>query len=175
MSNPIRYIPIPENSTAHPVIINSTFPRGNLTLNSTEALMNKQPQAGPLHFPFLVYYLFSAIVIAVILILAHYYGGGIHAPTRVIVQLGARERRSFIEAIYEYAGIKKILRSYYLRLREIFGCPSCTPRELALMSRDRRIYRFAEVYEDVVYGSKERSDVDEVVREIDKIRGGVGD
>ncbi len=175
MSNPIRYIPIPENSTAHTVITNSTFPKGNLTLNSTVALMNKQPPVGPLHFSFLIYYLFFATVIAVILILAHHYGGGIHAPTRVIVQLAAGERSSFIRAIYEYAGIKKTLRKYYLRLREIFGCASCTPRELALMSGDRRIYGFAEVYEDVVYGSKNRGDVDEVVKEIDKIRGGVGD
>ena len=46
-----------------------------------------------------------------------------------------------------------MLRRYYLRLRESLGCRTCTPREIA--TRVGSYADFAELYEEVVYGSKE--------------------
>jgi len=172
LSNPVRYIPIPENKTIHPIITNFTFQKGNITLSVTRTFTPQQPHAVVTHTSFLIYYLFIAAVVSLALVLFYYYSSGVPVPTRVMVRLGGGRPESFIRAIYEYTGIKKVLRKYYLKLREIFGCTSCTPRELAVMSKDKRLYRFAEVYEDVVYGSKNRSDVDEVVKEVEGIGKG---
>ena len=70
-------------------------------------------------------------------------------------------------ADYTYSGIRAILRHVYLELRKAFRCPKCTPRELAQLSKAPAIIRFAEVYEDVVYGAKTRQDIDEVLKEVE--------
>ncbi len=70
---------------------------------------------------------------------------------------------------YVYSGVRTILRRAYLELRKAFKCPRCTPRELAQLSRIPAIARFAEVYEDVVYGAKSRQDVNDVLKEVRKL------
>ncbi len=172
MSNPVRYIPIPTNKTIHPIISNFTFQKGNITLSVARTLTPRQPGAVATHASFLIYYLFIAAVVSLALVLFYYYNSGVPVPTRVMVRLGGGRPEFLVRAIYEYTGIKKVLRKYYVKLREVFGYTSCTPRELAIMSRDKRLYRFAEVYEDVVYGSKYRSDVDDVVKEVEELGKG---
>ncbi len=172
---PVRYIPIPENETVHPPIANFTLSRGNITANISTVLLPRQTLGVSSHSSFLIYYLLFATVAFAVLVLAYYYSSGVPIPTRVMVSLGERRVEPIITAIYEYTGIKKVLRRYYLRLRNMIGCTTCTPREMAMMSRDKRIYMFAEVYEDVVYGSKNRMDVDNVISMIDKTIGGVKD
>ena len=51
-----------------------------------------------------------------------------------------------------------------MKLREGVRCSWCTPREL--VSKINKYHRFADVYEDVVYGCKERRDIKMVLDEV---------
>lgn len=145
LTSPIRYLPVPKNETYHSIITNFTLTKGKLTANATQVIMPHEPQSVSTHPSFLIYYLFFAVIVPVILVLAYYYRAGIPVPTHVTINLGEGKTESIIKAIYEYTGIKKVLRKYYLWLREVIGCTTCTPREIALMSSDNRIYVFADV------------------------------
>ncbi|MEM2080434.1 MAG: DUF4129 domain-containing protein, partial [Nitrososphaerota archaeon] len=58
---------------------------------------------------------------------------------------------------YVYPGVKLVLRKYYLKLRDALGCRKCTPRELLTRYGRSEYEDFVQLYEDVVYGSKELS------------------
>jgi len=81
----------------------------------------------------------------------------------VIAATGEEKYISFLH--YTYTGIKSALHDLYVKLRRTYCKPSCTPREVA--ERAPNLAKFAEVYEDVVYGDKYseelKKDVDEVL------------
>jgi hypothetical protein len=107
----------------------------------------------------------TLLLIAIIVLLYFKSGYGVHGTTSIV--LGRREfHENFPRVNYVYRGVKSVLRKYFTMLRKRFGCSTCTPREISLKLGLFR--KFAEVYEDVVYGDKQRLDVDEALQEVRK-------
>ncbi|ADV64935.1 hypothetical protein Desmu_0627 [Desulfurococcus mucosus DSM 2162] len=73
-------------------------------------------------------------------------------------------QRQDLRLAYHYTGVKEILWRILKRLREKYGCTTCTPRELARLRMSGILKRFAEVYEDVVYGAMDREDALDAAR-----------
>ncbi|MEM4789509.1 MAG: hypothetical protein QXV06_06935 [Ignisphaera sp.] len=90
------------------------------------------------------------------------------APVKII--FGEKDLFGYIPKVnYVYEGIKFILRKYFIKVRDRAQCISCTPREL--LKRVPFISKFVNTYEEVVYGDKRRSDVEEALNEVDRICG----
>ncbi|MEM0001039.1 MAG: hypothetical protein QXP03_06300 [Desulfurococcaceae archaeon] len=77
--------------------------------------------------------------------------------------------RYFEKALYQYAGLKRVLRDVFLKVRKKLNAGNKTPREMAGM--DRKLEKFAEMYEDVVYGDKERGEALSVVNAVKRVFG----
>ncbi len=151
-----RYFPLPDlgaNVTAPWVENLSTVVNRTSSpplLRSTLTLFE------PLAIPLVVLAASVLVAITLLLLLTVWYGREIPAPVRYLTITRRRPEGLPVELFeYAYAGMKLVLRGYYLRLREALGCKRCTPRELATMSGRWELEKFAKLYEDVVYGSKE--------------------
>lgn len=139
----------------------SEFGTGNTSLSQESLLANITPA--------LVYVLLVALaafmVYVILIYLRHKYSG----PMLFSVVHKTSKSLGDITIDYSYEGIAKILREVFLNIRNRLCKPYCTPREIALKySSSPLLQLFAKVYEDVVYGSKERDDVGSVVAEVMK-------
>jgi len=131
----------------------------NVSVSRTPITVTRTPVAGGIQslegttLPFLVLGVVLGLILLLIVLssLSYLYRGeGLITPRRYSPRL----RQVLGELVeYLYPGVKAVLRRYYLRLRESVGCRTCTPREIA--SRVGSYADFAELYEEVVYGSKE--------------------
>jgi len=80
------------------------------------------------------------------------------------------EEQDLLSIAYSYKGIAKILRELFIKVRNKIGCKYCTPRETALKRFSEPLLQlFAQLYEDVVYGSKHREDTPTVINEVKNI------
>lgn len=104
---------------------------------------------------------FALIFLIVLLYTRSWYRGG----HDIYVMLGEKEQRERgIKVEYSYHGIKRILRDYFVKFRNRIRCPYCTPRET--LNKLIFLKKFVEVYEDVVYGDKQRVDAENVIDEV---------
>ena len=150
MSGLPRYLPLGEDVE---YVVNATVTRTPVTVTRTpvaEAL----PPLGGSTLPFVIFGVLLGLLTLLIIVSTLYSylhrGEGPITPRRYSPRL----RQVLSELVeYLYPGIKAVLRRYYLRLRESLGCRTCTPREIA--ARVGSYADFAELYEEVVYGSKE--------------------
>ncbi len=155
MSEIPRYLPLPDagmNVTAPEAVnlsgaVNRTFPS-----SVRQVLTLFEPLAAPLG----ALAAGALVTMALLLLLTMWYGREVTTFARYLALARRQSETVHGESIeYTYAGMKLVLRRYYLRLREALGCRRCTPRELAARSSRRELEEFAKLYEDVVYGSKE--------------------
>ncbi|MEM2698841.1 MAG: hypothetical protein QXF17_05950 [Ignisphaera sp.] len=164
-----RYIPIPRGIG----LSNHTYVEYNLTVgyrNGVNVSMEIAPgeqQPFILPWSYLLYAFLISLIVIIAVIAVFYMSFGYRGTIARIVSGTKEGYRGVPEVTYVYTGVKAILRKYYMKLREKVQCLQCTPREIAFKIG---IYgRFADVYEDVVYGCKERRDIDRVLSEVDHI------
>ncbi len=172
-TTPLRYIPLPRTLPINTLRPHPIYLRGNATTSS--AIVTPIPTVAPSTLSIDV--LSAVIYIALIALLLMLTVALLVVPREpssrqsvAILRMprtGYEERELYTD--YTYSGIRAILRCVYLRLRKAFRCTRCTPRELAQLSQVPAIVRFAEVYEDVVYGARTRQDIDDVLREVEKL------
>lgn len=90
------------------------------------------------------------------------------APVKII--FGEKDLFGYIPKVnYVYEGIKSILRKYFVKVRDRAQCISCTPREI--LRKIPLISKFVDIYEEIVYGDKKRSGVEEALNEVDRACG----
>jgi len=107
---------------------------------------------------FLYIILIASLAFIIIMILLYLWGSQkiFSSP----IYIGRKKTSDTIPIIsYVYEGIKRVLREYYIVIRDRMRCKNCTPREIAIKIRSKPLELFAHLYEDVVYGSKSRKDV----------------
>ncbi|MCX8185399.1 MAG: hypothetical protein RMI56_02720 [Sulfolobales archaeon] len=165
MSELRRYLPIQD------VNFGSTTPTGNFSAIERESPVLQaiaellEPAAAPLG----IIAVLILLALAALFLSTIWYGRDVErfAEHRTIRKL-LRDMASEEAIEYTYTGIKLTLRKYYLRLRESVGCRRCTPREIVEKYGRREFEKFAKIYEDVVYGSKEvPADDSKVLVELD--------
>lgn len=123
-------------------------------------------------FPQVLNYLPYIVLITGLLILMILYLIGLRRYTVAPAEIyfGEKSIFNYIPKVnYVYEGIKSILRKYFVKVRDKFQCFSCTPREL--LKRVPFISKFVTVYEEIVYGNKNKSDVKEALNEVDRVCG----
>ncbi|MEM1935109.1 MAG: hypothetical protein QXU65_04800 [Sulfolobales archaeon] len=157
MSGVIRYFPIREDSI---VDIESRSSLSNFSFIHDRAFTPASFRdflalADPLAVLALLAIVAIAVIVGIFLITV-WYGGGVVSFARhyaFVKRVASRSTGEVVE--YVYSGVKLVLRRHYLRLRETLGCRSCTPRELITKCGKKEYEEFVQLYEDVVYGSKE--------------------
>jgi hypothetical protein len=106
----------------------------------------------------------SAFLLVLVMVFL-YIRSSYRAHETLSVTLDRREPHELFPTVnYVYKGVKSILRKYLTLLRSRVGCSICTPREVS--HRLGFLKKFVEVYEDVVYGDKQRLDIDEALQEV---------
>lgn len=80
-----------------------------------------------------------------------------------------RSEKYFERALYYYTGLKRAFRDVFLKIKKKLDAGNKTPRETA--SLDRKLEKFVEMYEDVVYGDKERSEALSVINAVKRVFG----
>ena len=144
-----RYLPLGEDLE---YVVNLTVTRTPINVTRTPAV-GGLPSLGNSPIPLVVLGVVAGLLALLIIASALSYlyrGEGPITPRRYSPRL----RQVLGELVeYLYPGVKAVLRRYYLRLRESVGCRTCTPREIA--TRVGSYTDFAELYEEVVYGSRE--------------------
>ncbi|MEL9940387.1 MAG: hypothetical protein QW348_06525 [Ignisphaera sp.] len=162
----LRYIPISINSFGNTKANLSATP---FNVSSEPIEIVQYPGSAPssyvvTNFPIeyvLLFIGFALIFLIVLLYTRSWYRGG----HDVYVVLGEKEQRERgIKVEYSYHGIKRILRDYFVKFRNRIRCPYCTPRET--LNKLIFLKKFVEVYEDVVYGDKQRLDAENVIDEV---------
>lgn len=152
MSEVIRYLPLPSNE------LNLTLPGGNFSVagNGTSVVRQLLGFFGPVATPVGVLALVILSTIVALFLITLWYSKDVAAFARhyAVMVRRALDRAHEEPIEYVYPGFKLTLRKYYLRLREKIGCGRCTPRELALRCGKEEYVDFAQLYEDVVYGSR---------------------
>lgn len=144
-----RYLPLGEDLE---YVVNATVTRIPINVTRTPDAGGLLPLGGSA-LPFLILGAVAGLLALLILAstLSYLYRGETPITPR---RYSPRLRQVLGELVeYLYPGVKAVLRRYYLRLRESVGCRTCTPREIA--TRVGSYADFAELYEEVVYGSKE--------------------
>lgn len=149
MSGLPRYLPLGEDLE---YVVNVTVTRTPVNVTRTP-IAGGLPSLGGSALSFLILGVVAGLLVLLIVAsaLSYLYRGESPITPR---RYSPRLRQVLGELVeYLYPGIKAVLRRYYLRLRESLGCRTCTPREIA--ARVGSYADFAELYEEVVYGSKE--------------------
>jgi len=144
-----RYLPLGEDLE---YVVNVTVTRTPVNVTRTP-IAGGLPSLGGSALSFLILGVVAGLLVLLIVAsaLSYLYRGESPITPR---RYSPRLRQVLGELVeYLYPGIKAVLRRYYLRLRESLGCRTCTPREIA--ARVGSYADFAELYEEVVYGSKE--------------------
>lgn len=165
MSEVIRYLPIQENSVAD---VGNELSLGNLSFihNRTSSLVSLRDfltLADPLAMLALLAIVVIAVMVGVFLVTV-WYGRDIVSFAKHYIFMKKVVSQPAGEIVeYVYSGVKLVLRRYYLKLRETLGCRKCTPRELITRCGRSEYEEFVQLYEDVVYGSKELSSDSEKV------------
>ncbi|MEM0027563.1 MAG: hypothetical protein QXT53_06770 [Ignisphaera sp.] len=165
----IRYIPVSINSIENIKGNLSSMPV-NISLKTT-AFVRSPTSSSSLYtlsnFPIeyiLLFIGFALIFIITLLYTKSWY----REESNVLVQFGEKEYyEEMCKIEYSYYGLKRILRNYFVNFRNRIRCPYCTPRET--LSKLSFLKRFVDVYEDVVYGDKQRADVETVIDEVKNI------
>ncbi|MET1160397.1 MAG: hypothetical protein ABWW65_05495 [Thermoprotei archaeon] len=174
MGEVIRYIPLPWEKPLpeNRVFENYTGLPGNISGNeSIPYVVEYTARTGGADYSYLIPYilLFISFVVLFLVIFSYYIKGGV-GRTYTRLYIGRRAvHEGFPEVTYIYSGVKKILRKYFVELRRVFMCKNCTPRELSEKTRLNEVKLFTELYEDVVYGSKARPNIQNIVRGVDKL------
>lgn len=164
----IRYVPISINSPGG-LQANLSGLQGNISLKPINLLNYPSSSSFIASSNFPVEYLLLALGLALIIFIAILYiRSWYREEPNISILLGEKELyEQRITVVYAYRGLKKILREYFIRFRNKVGCSNCTPRET--LGKLGFLKRFVEVYEDVVYGDKQRGDVESVIDEVKKI------
>ncbi|MEM0371777.1 MAG: hypothetical protein QXG46_04810 [Ignisphaera sp.] len=117
-----------------------------------------------------LYVLLIIIVGSLIYILFLYSRHRYTGYVPVISMYRRTEELDVLAITYSYKGIAKILRELFIKVRNKIGCRYCTPRETALKKFSEPLLQlFAQIYEEVVYGSKHREDVYKVIGKVKNI------
>lgn len=159
-----RYIPLPKSLGFFNE--NGTEFNFSATIHTSNASISVGVSGGEyqLSTPSIVHLLYGALLISIlsfVIIVVLYMSFGYRGAMVQIVFGPGKKYEDVREIHYTYSGIKAILRKYYVKIREEMRCPSCTPREVA--TKINKYTMFAEIYEDVVYGCKERTDVQDIL------------
>ncbi|MEM1628072.1 MAG: hypothetical protein QXP02_03330 [Desulfurococcaceae archaeon] len=169
MSTTLRYIPIPQPPPEMPIsqgnitMVNNTLPASGVWVVGTSKEGLEQPSHEVIMLIALIIMLVTCTVLILLFMRSNPTYGSVHLKT-FTKQYGEHLGR----VNYRYSGLKLILRKIFLRLKERLNMGSDkTPREIA--SIDSRARSFAEIYEDIVYGDKERGDVSMVVEFVKKV------
>lgn len=168
MSTTLRYIPIPQQPPEMPL------PQGNLTMVNNTFITSRVAvtippgeQFEPLsHETIVLIVLITMLITCSILILLLIRSKPIYNVTYVKTFV-KQQIEGIGEISYHYSGLKLILRKIFLELRSRLKIGNKTPREMALIENKTR--DFAEIYEDVVYGDKERRDFWVVIEFVKKV------
>lgn len=137
----------------------------NLNISHSEGqitIVTKSPTPSDI---FLYIVLIASLAFMVTMIFLYFWGSQkiLSSP----IYIGRKKSSDSIPIIlYMYDGIKRVLRGYYIEIRNRMGCRNCTPREIAIKTGLESLRLFAHVYEDVVYGSKTREDIYNVIDEV---------
>lgn len=166
----LRYIPIlprPEGS--------SYWVRGyNATIETTSAAM--EPNIVTSYEQLLVYsknvwlilcfvlISITGILLTLMVLKSGFLGGPIHLKGLIDYS-----EKHFEKAMYYYTGLKRVFRDVFLKVKKKLNVGNKTPRETA--SVDSKLEKFAEMYEDVVYGDKERSEALSVINAVKRVFG----
>jgi hypothetical protein len=169
----LRYVPIPPslNELTSDMPLNITYlPNASIKFQNISQHIS-MPVLYPVISNEFVEYLLLAIALSLIFFTVILYIRNIYREsTEVLVNIGEKNVYEAIpSAEYIYTGLKKILRRYFIALRDRAKCVGCTPREV--LHKLKQYHRFVEVYEDVVYGDKQRSDVEEAINEVKSSEG----
>lgn len=164
----LRYVPIPSslNELAPDMLLNITsLPNASIKTQNVSHYIPLPIQYPVISNEFVEYLLLvmalSLIFFTVILYIRNIY----RESSNVLITIGKEKLyEAMPSAEYIYTGLKKILRRYFIVLRNKARCIGCTPREV--LYRLKLYRRFVEVYEDVVYGDKQREDVEEAINEV---------
>ena len=162
----LRYIPISINSFGN-IQMNLSATPPNVSLKPMEFAQYPVPAPSSYtvtNFPieYVLLFIGFALIFLIVLLYTRSWYRGVHD---VYVMLGEKEQRERgIKVEYSYHGLKKILRDYFVKFRNRIRCPYCTPRET--LNKLIFLKKFVEVYEDVVYGDKQRVDVENVIDEV---------
>jgi len=109
-------------------------------------------------------YIILITSLAFIIIMIFLYLWGSQKIFSSPIYIGRKKSSDTIPIIsYVYEGIKRVLREHYIEIRNRMRCRNCTPREIAIKIESKPLELFAHVYEDVVYGSKSRKDVYNII------------
>ncbi|ADM27261.1 hypothetical protein Igag_0423 [Ignisphaera aggregans DSM 17230] len=109
-------------------------------------------------------YIILIISLAFIIIMIFLYLWGSQKFSSSPIYIGRKKSSDTIPIIsYVYEGVKRVLREHYIVIRDRMRCRHCTPREIAIKIKSKPLELFAHVYEDVVYGSKSRKDIYNVI------------
>ncbi len=165
----MRYIPLPENVRGINVSLKEVNISivSNLTISSSERQAIVITQHSPMPLDIFLYTIFIVSLAFMVIMIFLYFLGSQRILSSPIY-IGRKTSSDNIPIVlYVYDGIKKVLREYYIRIRNSIGCRNCTPREIAIETRIEPLKFFAHVYEDVVYGSRAREDINNA---IDKVK-----
>ncbi|MEM1542271.1 MAG: hypothetical protein QW101_03960 [Ignisphaera sp.] len=170
-----RYIPIPirqisyistNASNRHPINA-STY------LLPSEANYNVSVYQKPLEntIGYVVLYALLIIIVGSLIYILFIYSRHRYTGYIPVISMYRRaEEQDLLSIAYSYKGIAKILRELFIKVRNKIGCKYCTPRETALKRFSEPLLQlFAQLYEDVVYGSKHREDTPTVINEVKNI------
>ena len=152
----------------------SGYNQSNVSFTNVSVKVFSSGVSPHMNYSFLLVYvvLFLSFVLIVLVIIMYYSGRGREGVGLNIFIGGEKGFHRFPRLNYVYDGVKAVLRKYFLELRNKLGYRNCTPRELYISTRIKELEDFAEVYEDIVYGSKIRKDYTRVISMVRKLVGG---
>lgn len=171
-----RYLPIEiwsiQNS-AHTNI--SIISIGNVSAGYEAQQLVGYATPQPKPYGYIIVYLFVALMLILVIMLFITYMSYRQSTAQGVIS-PAMQRPMGSEGLfirYTYSGLPKLLREAFIKLRNKFCGIYCTPRELALrFKKSEKLQIFVNVYEDVVYGAKERSDAYRVLQEVEDLYNG---
>lgn len=114
-----------------------------------------------------LYIVLACMIISLTYILFLYSRHRYVGYTPIISMHKHSENLDALSPKYSYKGIAKILHELLIELRNKVSCRYCTPREVSFkLITSSLIKLFVSIYEDVVYGAKNRDDVYIVIEKV---------
>lgn len=122
----------------------------------------------------IIYIAIALMIILMIYIVIVYiwYRRGLYLKPRLAEDYRRKGGLEILAIYYTYKGIAKILREIFLDIRNRFCNIYCTPREVALRHNDIQVFKlFADIYEEIVYGSKSVKNISKIIDLVKKYLG----
>ncbi len=166
-----RYIPLPQSQNTPIAITEFTIRTiGSEIASPTSSIHSYAGHGLSVTDIVTIIVLVTFLTIVLLIALCMLKGWSIKSLIRtLLIESISRKRvgEERCESRYRYYGLARVLREKFVELRRRFGLKiSVTPREMATIIGSVKLHRFADVYEDVVYGGINREDVEEVLREM---------